>query len=111
MDKGKTITLKGITRNPYVFSLYAWGTPLNSASAVYAVLRRNHIGYSVIYVGSTCDLGPHLDQHPKLADFDREGRTHIGVHIEPTMSRRRSKETDLIASYAPVLNLTKRTCW
>jgi len=110
MDKGKTITLKGISRKPYVFSLYPWGTSLNSISAVYTVLRRNHVGYSLVYISSTCHLDRHLYQHPKLADFAREGRTHIGVHIEPVMSRRHSKETDLVASYAPVLNLMKRKC-
>ncbi len=104
MDKGKTIMLKGITRNPYIFTLTPWGSKLRSMSAVYAVLRRNHYGYQVVYISSTCELDRHLTQHPKLAEFDREGITHIGVHIEPVMSRRHAKETDLIASYAPVLN-------
>jgi len=36
--------------------------------------------------------------------FDLEGCTHIGVHVEPIVSRRLAKVTDLVTGHAPVLN-------
>ena len=93
-------------QKPLHFHFYPWVATLRTATAVYAVLWRNHVVIQ-IYIGNTCNLDPHLYQHLKLADFDREGKTHVGVHIEPVVSRRHAKETNLIARYAPVLNLTK----
>lgn len=105
MEKGKTIVLSGATQNPYIFTIYPWGTPLISYGAIYAVLRRNRVGYSVIYFGRTGELSPHLCSHPLLSAFERAGKTHIGVHIEPVISKRYAKQMDLIVNFAPELNI------
>jgi len=45
MDSGTTIFLKGISRNPYTFTINPCGSKLPSASAVYAVLTFKQPGY------------------------------------------------------------------
>lgn len=105
MDNGKTIILNGISRNPYAFTLYPCGTKLLSASAVYAVLAFKQPGYSVLYISSAAQLAAHLADDERCAFFRREGCTHVGVHVEPVVSRRLAKVTDLVVSYRPVLNV------
>jgi len=107
MDNGKTIILKGISRNPYTFTISPWGSELHTTSAVYAVLAFKPPGYSVLYISSTAELASHLTSEGRPRLFGYEGCTHIGVHVEPVVSRRLSKVTDLVASYAPFLNGVK----
>lgn len=104
MDVGKTIVLSGVTKNNYLFTVYPWETTLVSYGAVYAVLRRDRIGYTVIYVGRTGELRQHLLDHPMLQDFRQAGCTHIGVHIESVIARRYANQMDLVANFKPELN-------
>jgi len=104
MEKAKTIILKGISRNPYTFTIYPWSSRLLTTSAVYAVLSWKQPGYSVLYIGSACELAPHLNEAERRQLFAGVGCTHIGVHVEPVVSRRLAKVTDLVVSYAPLLN-------
>lgn len=106
MENIKTITLTGLTRYPYLFTVYPWNTNLQTVSAVYAALRRDKHGYSVLYVGNTAQLDAHIAEHSLLSDFDSVGITHIGVHVEPVVSKRHTKKMDLVASYTPELNLS-----
>ncbi len=46
----------------------------------------------------------HMTEHGLLASFDEAGKTHIGVHIEPSTSIRQVKQKDLIMNFLPKLN-------
>ena len=115
-NKGKTIILNGISRNPYAFTVYEWGAQLLTINAVYAVLGWKQPGYSVLYIGSTSRLGVHLYEAERRRLFAGDGCTHIGMQpllsltkdVEPVVSRRLAKVTDLVASYAPLLNFKKQ---
>ena len=104
MNKEKTIILKGISRTPYDFDIYSWGTPFSTLSAMYIVLKRIEPGYSIIFIGHTSDLSRCFDNHELQTCLDREGKTHVGLMPVPSVTKRMSIETDLIASYAPVCN-------
>ncbi len=107
-SNGTAIVFSGATKTPYLFTIYPWGTSLVSYGAVYVVLRRNGFGYSVIYVGRTGELSPHLSSHPMLRAFNQAGRTHVGIHIEPVISKRYAKQMDLVVNFEPELN---SGCW
>jgi len=104
MDKEKTILLNGASDRSYVFTVHPWQTLLVCSSVVYVVLRRDRIGYSIIYVGSTGMLSGQLSDHPLLTEFDDADKTHIGIHIEPSSLMRDVKQKDLIANFKPSLN-------
>ena len=104
MDKEKTILLNGASDRSYVFTVYPWQTLLVCSGVVYVVLRRSQIGYSVIYIGNTAMLTGHITNHPLLAAFDKAGKTHIGIHIEPSSIMREIKKKDLIVNFMPSLN-------
>ena len=99
------ITLQGRSGATYEFQVYPWGTDFKPLGAVYAVLKlRTDRRYDVIYIGETGDLSERFDSHHKAWCFDRNGKTHIGVHLESSQSRRRVIEQDLIANYTPPCN-------
>jgi len=104
MDKDKTILLNGASDHSYIFTIYPWQTLLVCSSVVYVVLRRDRFGYSVLYVGSTGMLSGHIENHPLLMKFNDAGKTHIGIHIEPSTLMRQVKQKDLIVNFSPVLN-------
>jgi len=105
MEKEKTILLKGLSGCSYVFHVYPWQTLLVCSSVVYVVLRRDRFGYSVLYVGSTGILNGQMSEHFLLAEFEEAGKTHIGIHIEPSVLQRQVKQQDLIKNFSPVLNM------
>lgn len=98
------ITLKGLSGNAYAFKVYPWGTSFNSIGAVYTALKRNASNYTILYIGQTEDLSKRFDDHHKQLCFDRNGKTHIGVHVEASEARRFAKETDLIRNYSTTCN-------
>jgi len=108
MDKDKTIILNGASGHSYIFEIYPWKTLLVCSGIVYVVLRRDRFGYSVLYIGSTRMLSGHMDNHPLLMKFDDAGKTHIGIHIEPSTLMRQAKQKDLIVNFTPVLNRDER---
>lgn len=99
------LQLTGASKRAYSFQVFPWGTNFNSSGAVYAILRKTPSGnYSVLYIGQTGDLSERFDNHHKQACFDRNGKTHIAVHPEPTESGRFNIETDLVRNYNPMCN-------
>ena len=104
MDKERTLLLNGVSDRSYIFTVYPWQTLLVCSSVVYVVLRRDRFGYSVIYIGSTGMLSGQMSDHPLLAELDEAGKTHIGIHIEPSSFMRSVKQKDLIANFIPTLN-------
>jgi len=108
MDKVQTILLNGASDRSYLFTVYPWQTQLVCSSLVYVVLRRNRFGYSVLYIGSTGMLSDHMLNHPLLHEFDKAGKTHIGIHIEPSSLMRQLKQKDLIVNFMPTLNMDER---
>lgn len=105
MEMTKHITLTGASRTPYLFTVHLWEQRLISISAVYAVLRRMRVGYGTIYIGSSADLKTHFEEHDLLKKFIQQGVTHIGIHVDNTVSSQHTKKMDLISSYVPELNL------
>jgi len=104
MEKDKTILLNGSSERSYVFNVYPWDTLLVCSSVVYVVLRRDRFGYIVIYVGSTSMLKGHMTEHILMEAFNKEGKAHIGIHIEPSTLMRQVKQKDLIVNFRPMLN-------
>ena len=88
----KDSTLPYLSRNPYTFNICS-GAQTCCARAVYAVLSLNQPGYSVLYISSTAQLATHLTNGDRSSVFYSEGCTHIGVLIEPVVSRRLAKMT------------------
>lgn len=105
MENEKTILLKGSSNRSYVFIIYPWQTRLVCSGVVYVVLRRDQFGYSVLYVGNVELMIGHTTDLPLLDEFDIAGRTHIGIHIEPSVSMRQMKEKDLVIKFSPALNM------
>jgi len=108
MDKEKTISLNGASDRSYIFTIYPWQTLLVCSSVVYVVLRQDRFGYSILYIGSTGMLSGHMSDHPLLLKFNEVGKTHIGIHIEPSSSMRQVKQKDLIVNFMPPLNMDER---
>lgn len=105
MAPGKSVTAAGKSGQKYEFGVYPWGTTFRSLGAVYLVLKQAPNGnYDVLYVGQTGDLSERFDDHHKEHCFDRNGKTHIAVHLEGTEQRRLLKESDLISNYNPSCN-------
>ena len=100
-----SITMQGRSGATYQFEVHAWGTSFNSVGAVYSVLKARADGrFDVIYIGQTDDLGRRLSSHERQLCFDRNGKTHVGAHVESSETRRLSIERDLIDFYDPPCN-------
>ncbi|MEW8508333.1 MAG: hypothetical protein AB2598_16685 [Candidatus Thiodiazotropha sp.] len=104
MPKETTVTLKGVSGRSYDFDVYPWGTSFKAVGAVYTVLKKHGTNFSILYIGQTGDLSERFDNHHKRPCFDRNGKTHIGIHLESAESRRFDIETDLVRNYSPVCN-------
>lgn len=105
MAKETTVTLTGKSGNTYDFDVYPWGTSFKSLGAVYIVLKKTSNGkFDLIYVGETGDLSTRFDSHHKQACFDRNGKTHIGFHVESGGQKRLTIEADLLANYSTSCN-------
>jgi hypothetical protein len=103
-----TITMEGRSGAKYQFQVFPWGTDFKPLGAVYSVLKHRTDGrYDVIYIGQTGDLSERFDDHHQAACFTRNGKTHIGVHLESSEQRRLAIEQDLIANYNPPCNKQK----
>jgi hypothetical protein len=97
MVQQTTVTIRGASGASYPFSVYPWGTPFQRFGAVYSVQRQQPGGrYDILYIGQTADMSERFDDHHKDWCFRAHGRTHIGVHPEPSAARRLAFETDLI---------------
>lgn len=104
MGKVDTVTAKGASGTSYSFDVYPWGTTFKAVGAVYLVLKKNQSNYAILYIGQTGDLSERFDDHHKASCFTRHGRTHIGILVESSGTRRLAIEADLIANYKPVCN-------
>jgi len=105
MVQTTNLALTGASNRSYSFQVFTWGTNFNPTGAVYSILKRTPEGkYRILYIGQTGDLSERFDTHHKQACFNRNGKTHIGVHPEPTESRRFDIETDLVRNYNPTCN-------
>lgn len=104
MAKETTVTLNGASGRSYSFDVYPWGTSFKAVGAVYTILKNNGTNFTILYIGQTSDLSERFDNHHKQPCFDRHGKTHIGIHLESSESRRFNIETDLVRNYTPVCN-------
>ena len=99
------VNLRGASGRTYDFQVSPWGKQFDRVGAVYAVLRLELDGkYTVLYIGQTEDLSSRFDSHHKQTCFDRNNKTHIGVHLDPSERNRLAIERDLVANYHPVCN-------
>lgn len=99
-----TVTATGSSGAQYSFKVYPWDTPFKSIGGVYLVLRTGNPSFDLIYVGQTEDLNSRFDSHHKQPCFDRKGRTHIAVLVEPSEPKRLRIESDLVTKYQPSCN-------
>lgn len=105
MPKETTVTLKGRSGNTYEFDVYPWHTSFKALGAVYIVLKKLSNGnFDLIYIGQTEDLSTRFNNHHQQACFDRNGKTHIGIHLESSEKRRLAIEADLLANYSTPCN-------
>ncbi|MCZ6804095.1 MAG: GIY-YIG nuclease family protein [Proteobacteria bacterium] len=105
MPKETTIKLTGRIGGDYDFDVYAWNTSFQSLGAVYVVLRKRYAtNFSVLYIGQTGDLSRRFDDHHQQSCFDRNGKTHIGIHPKPTETKRFEIESDLLGNYTTMCN-------
>ena len=104
MEKETSVTLKGASGRAYEFDVFPWGTSFNPLGGLYTVLKKIPPNFHIQYVGQTGDLSSRFDSHHKQSCFDRNGKTHIAVHLESSESVRLTKEADLVASNNPVCN-------
>ncbi|PCJ85514.1 MAG: hypothetical protein COA54_10915 [Thiotrichaceae bacterium] len=105
MENEQTLILSGTSQNAYTFTIYPFNATLVSFGAVYLVLRLDKTGYFIIYIGRSSALYQDLRHHPLMPEFDQAGKTHIGVHIEATITERYKKQMDLVVRFAPLLNM------
>lgn len=98
------VTATGLSGVQYSFKVYPWGTPFKAVGAVYLVLRKGNPSFDLLYVGQTDDLSCRFDNHHKLPSFDRNGRTHIAILVEPSEAKRLRIESDLVTKYQPSCN-------
>jgi hypothetical protein len=97
MAQQATVTIRGASGASYPFQVFPWGKPFQRFGAVYSVLKKRADGrFDILYIGQTADMSERFDDHHKELCFRRHGRTHIGVHPDPSEVRRRAIETDLI---------------
>ncbi len=69
------------------------------------MLKKNpQNNFTVLYIGQTGDLSTRFDNHHNQPCFDRNGKTHIGIHLESSEARRFEIETDLVRNYNPACN-------
>lgn len=104
MTKETSVTLKGASGRTYEFDVFPWGTPFKPLGGIYTVLKKSPPNFHIQYVGQTGDLSSRFDSHHKQSCFDRNGKTHIAVHLESAESVRLTKEADLVSSYNPGCN-------
>lgn len=104
MSKVDTITLFGASGRSYNFDVYPWNTSFKALGAVYTVLKKSGLNYTILYIGQTGDLSSRFDSHHKQTCFDRNGKTHIGIHLDSSENSRLAKERDLLGNYTPVCN-------
>lgn len=99
------VTVTGQSGRTYDFEVYAWGTSFNPVGGVYLVLKKQTANYSILYIGQAGDLSERFDNHHQVQCFNRNGKTHIAVHLEGSEQKRLAIETDLIRNYKTVCNL------
>lgn len=104
MGEVTTILLKGISGRTYDFDVYPWGAPFEPLATMYTVLKWNQGDYSILYIGQTGDLSERFDDHHKQPCFDRNGKTHIGIHVESIDRKRLLIEADLLAGNSTACN-------
>ncbi|MEZ5529365.1 MAG: GIY-YIG nuclease family protein [Porticoccaceae bacterium] len=98
------VTLRGASEQTYPFNVYPWGTSFKPLGAVYTVLRLEGSKYTILYIGQTNNLSERFDNHHRKVCFDRNGKTHIGIHQEASEKQRFYKETDMVRNYSPTCN-------
>jgi len=106
MGKEDEVNVTGASGRSYQFDVYPWGQSFNPVGGVYLVLKKNwqQSSYNIIYVGQTGDLDERFNDQHKQYCFDRQGKTHIGVHGESGEQARLNIERDLIDQYQPICN-------
>ena len=100
------ISVNGASGTTYHFGVFAWGTTFNPVGAVYLILRKEYSSsnYTILYIGETGDLSDRFSNHHKQDCFDRNGKSHIGILVEDSESRRLDIESDLLQNYTTTCN-------
>lgn len=102
----ESISVSGASGATYHFGVFAWGTKFNPVGAVYLILRKEYSSsnYTILYIGETGDLSDRFGNHHKQDCFDINRKSHIGILVEDSESKRLNIEADLLRKYNPVCN-------
>ena len=88
----------------YTYYVHSWPTSFTNAEPgnyIFCKLNAQN-QWEPIYIGQTGDLSERFDSHHAMDCIDREGATHIHVHLNSSAEEtRREEERDLIDSYDP----------
>ena len=102
----QTISWPGQSGKEYEYYIYRIGTNFKEAPGNYIFAKETTPNrYAPIYIGETCDLSTRFDNHHKMPCINRNGATHIHVHLSNANADvRRMEEDDLIKKWSPPCN-------
>jgi predicted GIY-YIG superfamily endonuclease len=99
-----TIQFKGASGTSWTFKIYSKSTKWNPVPCVYVVTKDTSSGHTVLYVGETEDMADRFSGHHKESCFKRNGWTNVCTYREPSQTKRRQIEADLLKNRNPVCN-------
>jgi len=84
----------------YQFGVYTLDTDFKEIGAVYIFTKRTldaarNSTHKCLYIGETDNLDKCIPNHEQWPCLNRNGVTHICVHVEQGVESRRVKKTDL----------------
>jgi hypothetical protein len=101
-----SIDWKGISGQTYTYEIHPIDTSFKGLPGNYIFAKETKPNtWTPVYIGETSNLSERFDDHHKKPCVDRNGATHIHVHVNDAgEAARRAEEQDLIAAYRPPCN-------
>lgn len=101
-----TVDWTGASGQKYRYSIYSIGTSFKALPGNYIFSKVTEANkWRAIYIGETSDLSTRFDSHHKMPCIQRNGATHIMVHVNDSGERaRRAEEADLLGNRTPACN-------
>jgi hypothetical protein len=101
-----TVFWKGIFGQKYKYWIYTIGTAFKDKPGNYIFAKRGHFGrWTPLYIGESDNLREILSNHEKLPCIERNGGTHIHVHMSSSSAIvRRAEVSDLRSAWRSPCN-------
>jgi len=102
----ETFFWEGESGKTYKYGVYKISASFEDQPGNYIFTKETYSGrWLPVYIGETDSLANRLPNHEKLPCVERNGGTHIHVHISSSDEEiRRSEEVDLIKKWDPPCN-------